>query len=320
MKNVSYFFIIFLFTTFVLLQGCKKDISLTKTEELTSQVQKIETIYKDGDIKNEFLYVEGAKKIETSDDASIIEELKNASTQRLYKQTTRLKTLGYDAAVFKSSNCKTANLQIFLDNEDSNNNTHITGWVGSSYKDSKGNLTLNFCACNSNQFTNLSTSDFGILQIDWANVNFDDDYISKIEHYIDCEDTRNANKAYFNGASVVNTDKLFPTKITDNAILHWIIFKQKDDGVTSLPYTSIADTYGVLGDLNKDWVGFIYSDDEDNKNRNYIKYNDLSATDDNVPFLIDLCYDHFPTWPKTSHDGENTKMYISQILNGVPQI
>jgi len=267
-------------------------------ESITDQISKIETDYQIGDVKVENLYVDGVVKNETVINPVLLDEIEKSLEQRLFKNTTRLKYLGYNAAVFKSGTCQTAELVIKMDSEDSDCNSKIIGWVGDSYRDGSGNLYLKFCACNISQFSNHKTKSYGLLQIEWTTI--DQIRVQQIYRHFDNEDKNNANGAWWNGVSIKNTSNILPTQVYKNTDLVFLYLPAKPDGITTFPTSGIGASYGVLGDLNGDGHGYIYSDDEDSDNANFLKLNYINVSKVDGAII----------------GGSNTKMYISQILNG----
>ncbi|NOQ26680.1 MAG: hypothetical protein GQ564_15075 [Bacteroidales bacterium] len=301
MKNIINIYTLF-FIGLLLLNACNEESSFNELDELSMSIDKIETSYIIGDEKVESLYVSGMLKDETIASEEHMAQLIQ-DHERLYKNNVRLKYSGYDVAVFKSGTCSTSRITIKLDCEDSGNSSSVSGWSGDSFEDSNGNIWLVFCACNHSQFTNYGFHGYAVLQI--SDVNYLAEDLDQIHLYLDNEDSSNSNNIYIDGVSQgQNSTILYPTKITANTHLYWIYYPQSSSGSFYFP-KSFASSYGVLGDFNNNYAGYIYSDDEDYNNDNYDVLNNTTYN----PSGFSNIYS----------STANTKFYITQILNGVAQ-
>jgi hypothetical protein len=155
-------------------------------------------------------------------------------------------------------------VRINMDNEDRNEASYVSGWVGGTQRDGNGNLRFVFCRVGADQFRALnsvssSRSNYAVLRLSGRcpadSVEF--------ERQFDNEDNNNAN----NSSGV-----LWPSVMNNNTRMRFCLFRGGSSYGTGLP--DLGFDYGVFAESNFGFTttsggtGVIYSDDEDNNNAN----------------------------------------------------
>ncbi len=160
-----------------------------------------------------------------------------------------------DIGVIPDTNCpaNSESISIYMDDEDTRNNSRLTGWVGATQSSTR----FQFCRVNGDMFEPLSNNeDYAVLKLSDSCPNNSIEF----NRYFDNEDSRNNN--HFTG-------NIFPNSVSRNTNLKFCYFKGANSGMDSFP--DIGVEYGVFAPRNfsKSLAsGTIYTDDEDNNNAN----------------------------------------------------
>lgn len=277
--------------------GCKKVNQSNLNDEalLSDEIQKIETIYKQGDIKYEG-FVEGGN-IETNASQAYKDKIKMELEKSYSKQVSYLKNGGNLVAVFKDGTCGNyAELWVSMDAEDSSPASYYQGYTGDSYVSTPYyNVLLDFCVVD-NAYFERTDVDYAILTLTTALPVG----VSRICRYLDNEDTGNGNLTTYDGSTF--SGWFGDCWFGGNTRLSF--FYYPSSSYQSLP--SLGIDYGVLGHFGEDGTdnGFIYIDDENTRNADWC-YRNLwngsgwtSGYIGNTTNIMDV--------------GSNTKFYISK--------
>jgi hypothetical protein len=153
-------------------------------------------------------------------------------------------------------------IYIHMDNEDRNEQSNVSGWVGATNVDGSGNINYVFCRVPGAQFrslaaTNSLNSNYAVLKLDQScpegSVEF--------SRHFDNEDSYNANSYSGN---------IFPNVVDGNSTLSFCLFK--GDGSIAPSFPNLGFEYGVFAASQFSFTsarGSIYSDDEDRRNANW---------------------------------------------------
>lgn len=252
----------------IFLLSCEKDQIDTNDKSLTEEIARVETRYKEGDIKIEIPWEPGFEKNEqiTSPryDLKIRQELEKSYS----KQTTYLKSAGNTVGVIKNGSCGSyQELYIFMDCEDSGAASSETGWNGDCWvQPSARNVTLFFCVVDGAYFQRTNV-DYAVLNLSssaWPSG------VSKIRNWMDNEDKGNINKitqggtGQTNGTSIGGTNKYDnwygETGVGSNTMLGYYYYP-KTTTTTAFPSLN-GISYGVFGSFGTE-KGQIFIDNED---------------------------------------------------------
>lgn len=248
--------------------SCSADIEeIMFSDEVQDTLEKIETLFYEGDEKNEFVYVEGSKKYETP----LAEVIKNE-----YAIQTR--AVG-DALILKGpGKCPGNSFEVHMDCEDSRSMSAVRGYTGETYVDKSGNVIFKFCIVNSGLFISTNRApDLSDPILNRQNFAVISDRIKTdrnshgFTRFFDCEDSRTSNHYYLNGVQVrkeyVNSNNWGVHEDNNGNITFsfwWVPLELPDFG--NIGYAVFGGD-GSIGTLN----GTIFTDDEDSSNRNSYK-------------------------------------------------
>ncbi|MCP3058396.1 hypothetical protein LXT21_06410 [Myxococcus sp. K38C18041901] len=152
---------------------------------------------------------------------------------------------------------------IHMDNEDSRQSSHTSGWVGATQVNGAGNTTFTFCRVDGNKFKALSTSagpssNFALLKLGASCPAGS----AEFGRYFDNEDRDNMN-------SNSNSENIWPNVQGRDTTLYFCLFTGATTPASSLPilefeYGVFATPYFRFGK----GAGVIFNDDEDTRNAN----------------------------------------------------
>lgn len=151
-----------------------------------------------------------------------------------------------------------------MDNEDSNEASSLSGWVGGTQLDSNGNLRFAFCRVSADSFQSLassssSRSNYAVLRLSGRCPNGSVEF----ERYFDNEDDDNRN---------TSSGLIWPSTMGTNTRLRFCLFRGGSAYGSVLP--DLGFDYGVFAESNFAFktttggTGTIFSDDEDSNNGN----------------------------------------------------
>lgn len=285
--------LITLLLTLFCLSNCEKDkLNFSDDITLTESINKIETSYKEGDIKIENIITDN--KVETEADFSLKEKIRLELDRSYSKNQTYLKSSNNLVGVFKYGSCGSwGELKVFMDCEDHNSQSKSIGTTGQSYADYNGNVHLNYCVVPATYFQHSDVS--------YAVLNLTSDLpwgVSRIRRYFDNEDNNNTNSATYNG--VEYSGWAGNCYFGSNTLLSFYYYPET---TTFSHPPSLGIMYGVLGHFGLA-NGYIYCDDEDNGNENwcyvdlFIDSKYISGYSGNIINIMEV--------------GSNTRLYMCQ--------
>ena len=289
----------------LLFTACQEEGIAPDENSITAAIEKIETSYVEGDIK-ELTY--DGEKIETRASDSFIKkwiqmqiEEERGSMKRY--TNSKLGTTPYDVGVIPSNNSTTnfcpnwsEEIYIYMDCEDHRAATHW-GWNG-NWKGSwnvtelggtnpkRGrNVEMRFCRVDGRQFSRIRKDHFAVLKLGtspppgakWA------------WRVLDNEDHKNDNE--YSGNIYPNKQNKYMTK------LNFWVFKKNYYSSNYNSFPNLGFAYGVFSNETThigDWTGYPYTnkiviDDEDHHNANAIGWewgiypSDFGLFGDNNP-------------------------------------
>jgi len=302
-KYVSYAILCLLL---VAIGSCKKENSEANTEgsntNLSTQISKVETSYKEGDIKIENKLQPGDSKTETSASAETKEKIRLELENSVSKQTTYLKSGSNVVGVIANGSCgQYSTLEIKMDCEDRNYNSSSSGWIGDCSVLGDGNVVLKFCMVYNAFFERMFQKDYAVL--DMSNVSMPYG-LDEITRYFDNEDKNNINYSKINGVLVAPNTWFGQTNLgTGNTRLGFYYYKAYTSG-TNFPNLGIS--YGVLGRFGS-YQGSIYTDDEDDGNANFCMLHQYQPATNTY---IDIATGNIPNIMDV---GSNTRLYFSKV-------
>lgn len=258
----------------IAMYSCQEEGSLTieNGEDLTQEIEKIETTYVEGDVKIENFFK--SEKIETEASLELKEMLDKELMLSYVKQKTHSKSNsnGY-VAVFKDITCAgNDELIVHMDCEDgSGSDTDTVDYKGDAYIDVNDNMVFKFC---------IVPNDFKQTNHDYAVLNLDSTVPSgaiRIDRKYDNEDHNNKNKSTTNGT--VTTGWKGYTLLSGRNLVFSFLWYQESATVQNI--SSLDMTYAVLGKFGVDNEfnrGALITDDEDSRNANrcYIYTNGVA--------------------------------------------
>ncbi len=169
-----------------------------------------------------------------------------------------------DIGVIPDTDCpvNSETIRIYMDDEDTRNNSRQTGWVGATH----GSTAFRFCRINGDIFEPLSNNeDYAVLKLSDSCPNNSIEF----DRYFDNEDNRNNNQS---------TGNIYPNIVNGGTNLKFCYFKGASQGMSSFPDVGVE--YGVFAPriFSKSLAsGTIYTDDEDNNNRNRLNVHGHTA-------------------------------------------
>ena len=309
------FVLVLLITLFI--YSCEKEEVTIEEINLTEEIAKIETSYKEGDVKIEdSSNLNG--KVETVASEEYMEELLRVVEKSFSKQKTYLKSGStyYTKGVFKNTTCGNyKELEIFMDCEDSGASSFKSGSVGASYVTS-GTKNVGFRVCVVDDvlfgpYTNggTITYNYGVL-----NLGVQEPGVSRLVRGFDNEDSGNANYAIFDGSYYSGTmGDCHIGSGNPNTQLSFSYYDTYFDNWDNLPYPytstsmpNIGFSYYVLADWH---TGYIYTDDEDRRNANYCYFEEAWSFPEPAPTPI---YYTSGSFDGVLDVGSNTNIHFSK--------
>lgn len=295
----------FVFVLFI--YSCSKEENDTPTALISNEIEKVVTIYKEGDVKIEVSAQPGIPKIETQASESYKNKLRKMLEQSYSKQTTYLKSGSNLVGVIKSGSCGPyAVLKWFMDCEDTPQTSSITGTPFSEFSvNSAGNITMQFCAVNGAYFER-SSSNYAVLNL-YGSGSWPYD-VDRIFATLDNEDNRNANSGSYGATTWAKgtTHYLGDCRFYYDTSLSFYYYRSTTTNPKPMPNLSI--TYGVFGKIGSIQQR-IYSDDEDNNNINYLGYQIYNTTNYNLGPLSEVS-----GVGNVINQWENTELFISKVV------
>lgn len=256
--------------------GCSREASISPSA-LTEEISKIETSYKEGDTKIETLYTPGAEKIETKASPALLASIKARVEEYQMAYKTKFRSArqlfgGYDVGVIPGPGVTcpawSESIEFYMDNEDTNNMTSATGWVGAWERVGNGDSKHPLCRVNGSDFVplDLRSGWYGVIRLGnlmpfWMDYN----------HYytvnIDNQDGNNWSSS---------TGDFAPNVCGPNTTLRVGIYPYSGSGQwATTEFPDFGFSYGVFSSATKfhgaNLVrGEFLTDDEDRNNGNYI--------------------------------------------------
>jgi len=177
--------------------------------------------------------------------------------KKVYKAVTGIIVLAISPTIFATdvgiipdNNCPqgSESITIYMDDEDTHNESKLTGWVGATSSLTK----FKFCRVNGDQFKPLSNGEaYAVLKLSDSCPNNSIEF----SRFFDNEDDRNNNQT---------TGNIYPNIVNRNTTLKFCYFKGRASGMSSFP--NIGINYGVFSPSNfalSIESGQIYTDDQD---------------------------------------------------------
>jgi hypothetical protein len=288
MKTFKSLLKIALAITAFFLYSCEKEQFDSNQSSITNDINKVETIYQEGDIK-----------IETSASESDKEKLRQELEKSFTKQTTYLKSAGNLVGVIRSGGSCGSNQELYwhMDCEDSGNQSSKSGWIGDCDVNSSGNVIFNFCVVNGAFFQRTNVS-YAVLNL-YGTANWPYG-VSRIWGYMDNENNNNKNSD--SKTSVHQAGIKGDCALWDNTLLGLYYYPQQS---SATPFPNLNISYGVFGQFGSN-KGNIYSDDEDGGDSfvtiwdfNYSTGTLGSAYNTYLPIIAEV--------------GANTRIYFSKV-------
>lgn len=258
--------------------SCSETSSLQSGEadlnELTQQYEQAKTDVKFGKEGDDI-----SPKVETLEDASVIEKLSREYVTELMNRTAIAKekvmrsvysAKGTVVGVFKVGSCGNyKELTVKLDCEDSRDASSTSGSVGDTSVDSNGNVDFRFCLTESNRFY-----PGGVLLVDHINYGaYGTGAMPILVRHHDTEDSNSDNTVSgtddrYNSRETIS---LGHTKVSQgDAILAWAFPCTGSYYYPLPPLGPSGIQYGLLV-LEQASTGTIFCDDEDKGNQNWAK-------------------------------------------------
>jgi hypothetical protein len=266
-----------------LLYSCEQtELIETETiDDITSEIEKMETIYQKGDIKIE--NDTSKEKVETIASSDLMKEIhgnleKSYSKTTTYSKSSALYIGGYGVFMGNGGTCGSLKtLDVFMDCEDSRPATSAYGYTGASRLVGR-NVLLRFCVVGGGTFSGDNyTKSYGVLNLGYNRITMNG---SSVTRHFDNEDSRNTNYVRLNGSNI--SGALGDTNLggghtilgEKNTRLTFHIFYSRN-GTGAFPYLGFS--YGLLGNFGygNSNTGNIYLDDEDRRNANFCLFNEF---------------------------------------------
>lgn len=219
-----------------------------------------------------------------------MEELRNSYS----KKQTFLKSASNPVGVIQNGWCNTnTHLEVFMDCEDSNDNSWQSGSSGNIIVDGNGNITYNFCVVDGS-LLNRTNFDYAVLDLS----GLIPVGVIPVKRYFDNEDNGNANSVKSNGIDISGYHG--GCYFAKNIQFGFQFFP----ALASSPYVSLPDfnigSYFVFGKFGTE-QGTIYSDDENDGNANSLTFTIHAPETNGIPNVVE------PT-------GLNTTLHVSKAL------
>ena len=277
------------------LYSCTKDLKDINENSLTSQISKVETIYKEGDIKIETIGDGTNSAIEYSADAETKNRILKEIQGNFSKKQTYLKSGSNPVGVIQSGWCSSdKHLEVYMDCEDGGNNSSITGnWTGANIVVSGGgNIYYNFCIVDGLSL-DRTNFDYAVLDVS-GNIP---SVAIPVVRLFDNEDYRNKN--YFKKNDVAFSGPLGACDFGKNIYLAFQFFPALANSQYTLPDFGVG-AYGVFGSFGSE-QRTVYSDDENDGNANDLIFTVQSPLTDGIPNIVE-------------ETGPNTTLHISRAF------
>jgi hypothetical protein len=285
------------------LASCSDD-EVTNESNVTYQVEKIETQYREGTIKIEG--VTKGRKNETRMPSRQVEELYHdiiaeskayVQNKKFYSQTGRIDFGGYDVGVFPwDGYCPSGyeEIHINMDCEDTNPMTSIGHstyqypyWqTGITVTREHKNVNFVICRVDGRKFKpfgefNGANHSFAVLRLGNL-IPGDPAYTHTLDRSFDNEDNNNKNS--YSG-------DIGPNIVTSNTLLRFVVMESTDallnrdgasykglpiDAMGDRPYAVLSMGYYSTTNWYSDAGVLLYTDDEDNSNANWCKLDGVT--------------------------------------------
>ena len=220
-------------------------------------------------------------KIETVADEQAIQVLKDEYEQELMNRQSTAKEkvmrTAYAATadvvgVFKVGSCGTyKELTLYIDAEDTRQNSKTDGNVGDSFVDGNGNIHFKFCLTEANRY--YPGGVFLVSHINYSQSN--NATMTVMVRYHDCDDKNPDNKVIDSTDPYYNHIQRLQgyTVVNDNAALAWAFPAVPWPQWSLMPPMGPKNyiKYGLLSGGPRAINGNIYIDDEDSNNKNWLK-------------------------------------------------
>jgi|TARA_B110000902_G_C14257349_1_gene568449 hypothetical protein len=304
-----------------LLYSCEQtELIETETiDDITSEIEKIETIYQKGDIKIE--NDTSKEKVETIASSDLMKEIhgnleKSYSKTTTYSKSSALYIGGYGVFMGNGGTCGSYKiLDVYMDCEDSRPKTFKTNYTGASIIVGN-NVLLRFCVVGGGSFSgNTFNEDFGVLNLGYNRLVYKG---SSVTRHFDNEDSRNTNYVRLNGSNI--SGALGDTNLGGghtilgerNTRLTFHIFYKNRYGVGS-DFPNLGFSYGLLGSFGSGSAnrGSINLDDEDRRNANYCFFSEYDHVSGISNYAASGKYIS-SSIPGFMDVGENTKLFFSK--------
>lgn len=291
MKNFISLFKLTLAAALFFQFGCNDEQEISEPNNVTDELAKIETSYQEGALKVETAWDYVSPKIETRADDATREAIYAALNSSSETKKMQLKSYSNPVGVIQSGWCDPSKLlTIFMDCEDHNQKTATSGWHGNIDNDSNGNLTFKFCIVDG---TLLSRIKYNYAVLDLSGV-LPNGIIGAIRLF-DNEDDDNKNSATVNGVAI--SGSMGTCSFGKNIYLGFQFYPAlASSQATTLPDLGIG-LYGVFGKFTSTSMGYVLSDDEDNRNVN--RFTTTLSTSQYTSFI---------------EPGDNTYLYTSRAF------
>lgn len=278
--------------TFLLFSGCENESLLVPEQTVTTAIQKIQTLYEEGDIKVETYLQSGEEKIVNKDINHVekypIPQKEIVTRSGLESYVGVLKQKGHTCGQYSE-------LKITIDCEDHNTDSNQRDWTGASGVVGNGNVDLYFCLVPQTNFHRIKGSHYAVLKLGSGTSN-------TIVRKFDNEDSKTWNSYYLNGVEI-NANEL-PNVLgpginqdgNGNTTLTFQFYEADINGVTSFPDFGVE--YGVIGKINTIPIyetGYLFIDEEDDYNWSQMWFNGtlLGENISGYPGLNLLFYPHY---------------------------
>lgn len=242
--------------------GCEKPESVGEPS-VTEQFEKIETKYREGDVRIENVAGEKKRSVASKETLERIKretaELRAANEKRYSSKRTIFG--GYDVGVIPETPWCPAwseYVHFYLDNENSSPATTGGGWVGAWIaNDPVRNTHMVYCRVDGRLFPDNVR--YSVLALGNQRA---DAFEGTSEMYIDSED--GSNSSYSEG-------DIYPNIVTNNTILYLHTSNDPGTSITSTTFPDFQFRYAVFGTLQGGITyGWVATDDEDSNNANKI--------------------------------------------------
>lgn len=294
--------------TFLFLFSCKKEPNEKQNDSnvntLTDEIDKVVTIYQEGDIKIENIDPD-LPKIETSAPESYKEKIRHELENSYSKQTNYLKSSGNMVGIIRSGTCGAYHeLKLQMDCEDSRPATKKIGsFTGDCLVDAYRNIVLRICMVDGAYFVRTNHS-YAVLNLSPNSLPIG---VTRVIRLFDNEDSPNSNVLYVNDNQVSLPSTIGECNFSHDTMLGFYYYPADPNSTASFP--NLGFTYGVFGNWSSNTTdkGQIFSDDEDLHNANYLYQQTWNGNILNpIQYISSI-----PSVIEAS--GENTNIYFNRV-------